>query len=213
MFKCKIYKKEPRIRISICDQLIDEFILEENNEQLSNTEPHVLAPVSNTDLIKSFEEAPLRFYELDLSDFSDKLNLKIYVDNNDSNYCNGFLSKSTQIQLRECSFFPLNKRLLEKFYEIHKKRFSSKNYAWYQNSKSQIFSIRTHFEWRGDNAQILQVEDFYIGGSGYFECKLVKKYKIFIPKLLNSYRGHIAKRKVNYFYNKYTAHADQGNFN
>lgn len=213
MLDCEIYKKAPRIRIYICDQLIDEFILEKNNKQLSNTAEHVLAPVSNTDLIKSFKDAPLRFYELDLSSFSDTLNLKIYVDNNDSNYCNGFLSKSTLIQIRECYFFPLNKRVMEKINLINSKRLLSKNYAWFRKEKNQILPFNPHIEWRADNGQIFTKCDFYIGGSGYFQCKFVKKYKIFIPKLLHPYRGHIAKIRVNYFYNKYIEYAYQRNSN
>jgi hypothetical protein len=227
-FACDVYRKEPRARIFVGDQLIDEFYISHHKDTLSTVKEfrqwnnHILQPVFNeldpNIKIKNFP--PLRFYEIDIEQTQNQLELRINIHNDDSNYNNGFITKSTLLQLQVCNFFPLNKKLLSRLVKIRKKNFINKNYAWFCSTSNIIFNLNQNgMEWRGENMQTFNTTnaqyDFAlmsIGGNGHFYCKLVKKYGIFISKLCRSYRFNLWRTPViDYFINKYKQHENKRN--
>ena len=87
-FYCQIYKKRPNIRIIVDNVFIDDF----------DIEPH------------NFEDTSipnLKFYQLNLPD--DDLcehSISLQIKNDDSNYNNGFMTKSTLIKFHTCYLAP-----------------------------------------------------------------------------------------------------------
>ena len=228
-FACDIYRQEPRARIFVGDKLIDEFYIPHHKDTLTTAlksiwqNRHILQTCSTTEYlnvqIKSFP--PLRFYEIDIDQPTDQLKLHIDIDNDDSNYTNGFITQSTMLQLQIFYFFPLDKELLSRLSNIMTKNRKSKNYAYIRCEKNIIFNLVSKgLSWygkeQGFNQQFdknLYKNQFNIGGSGYFTYELVKKYGIFISKSLRSYRYNFYSMLIEYFLNKYKQHENQRNTN
>jgi len=227
-FACDVYRKEPRARIFVGDKLIDEFDIPHHKDTLDTAmknfwqNNHILQPFLEVGFenmrIKNFP--PLRFYEIDIEQTQNQLELRIDINNDDSNYNNGFITNSTLLKLRICYFFPLDKELLSRLVTIRKKNFINKNYAWFCNNRNIIFNLNSNvMEWRGENTQTFNTKNVHktfffhsIGGNGYFYCKLVKKYGIFISKLSQSYRYKLFSTSIpDYLIDKYQQHANQRN--
>jgi len=221
-FSCDVYRREPRSRIFLGDKLIDEFYIQHHRNSLNVAlkefylSTYILQPLPNVSVeyknivVKNFP--PLRFYEIEIDKQLKELELRIDIDNRDSNYNNGFITKSTLLQLEMCYFLPYDKRLLSRLIKIRKKNVANKNYASYRNRKNIIFRLNENgIEWIGKNTQKLP-NDYNIGGNGYFSCRLVKKYGIFISKLFQSYRYHLYGTAIlEYLIDKYQQHENQRN--
>jgi len=226
-FACDIYRQEPRARIFVGDKLIDEFHIPHHKDTLSTVvkefqqNKHILQPFFFNEFvnIRTKNFPPLRFYEIDIEQTQNQLELRIDINNNDSNYNNGFITKSTLLQLQVCHFFPLDKELLSRLVKIRKKNFINENYAWFWNNRNTIFNLSVNgIEWRGENTQTFDTTNLNkfnlhaIGGNGHFYCKLVKKYGIFISKLCRSYRYDFFRTLlIDYFINKYKQHENKRN--
>jgi len=222
-FSCDVYRKEPQARIFVGDKLIDEFYISPHKDTLTIVKKtfrqnmHVLQKFSSIEFlntqIKNFP--PLRFYEIEIEQKHNRLKLRIDIDNSDSNSNNGFITKSSLLKLQIFYFFPLDKKILSKLSKISEKNLITKNYAWYRSFRSFIFN--NNMQWQGRNRQIVpanfDLDEYNIGGSGYFACELVKKYGIFIHLLRQSYRFLFNRLLVTYFFNKYQQHANQRNIN
>ena len=98
----------------------------------------------------------------------------------------------------------------------------NEKFVWlFLNRKNNIFNLTENGgEWRSNNEQIFEhtnitkfLNMFNIGGSGYFHCKLIKKYGIFIPQLIKSSRFQFMIPVLNYLYDKYEQHANQWDSN
>ena len=223
-FYCNVYRKEPQARLFVGDKLIDEFNIKHciDKDYISFEffkDYHTLQPrnreTSNSLLIKTMPN--LQFYEIDVKKKQDLLELRIDINNNDNNYNNGFMTKSTLLQLRIFSFFPLNKKILLRLKKINYKNRLTKNYAWEGCIKNAIFDLTSNdFQWNKENGQIITntpgnlLKKYYIGGSGCFKCELVKKYGMFIAKLKKPYRYSL-DYSIIYFYDKYQQYANQRN--
>jgi hypothetical protein len=223
-FACDVFRREPCARIFIGDILIDEFYIPHHKDTLTPAvqnfwkNRHILQPFSATELenmqIKNFP--PLRFYEIELSQTLNLAKLRIEIKNSDSNYVNGFMSKSTLITLNVCYFFPLHQKLLLRFKEIKNKNSQTQNYAWYRMHKDIFDLLVNGLCWQGKNGQIVVSDRYYslcsltLGGDGVFTCKLLKKYQILINKPKKSSRYNFRVMLVDYFLNKYK-HANQRN--
>jgi hypothetical protein len=217
-FACDVYRKEPRARVFVNNKLIDEFNIKHYKNVLTTTNnflqnKHILQPFSLIEQlnngIKNFP--PLRFYEIEIDQEQKQLKLCIDIENNDSNYVNGFMTASSLLTLRIFYFFPLNEKILSRLRKIQNKKRLTKNYAWYRNNKNIIFDVNSaDLQWHGKNKQIIKINlsNYNIGGSGYFICDLVKKYGIFIPKLKESCRYKFPKFIINYFLDKYQQYAN-----
>jgi len=225
-FACNVYKKEPRARIFFGDKLIDEFYIEHHKDTLTIAKKkffqkiNILQPYSTIELVNNVQIKnfiPLRFYEIKVDQTKSQEELRIEIKNNDSNYNNGFMTNSTLIQLQVCHFFPLDKKLLSRLVKIRNKNVISKSYAWFRSDKNTIFKLNENgIEWRGENTQVFNYKNnmYNIGGNGYFYCKLVKKYGIFISKLYKSYRYNLFRTYIiDYFINKYEQYENQRNSN
>lgn len=235
-FACDVYRREPQARLYLDDQLIDDFNISQNLDYVCvalhncKTKLHRLQPFSHSThdnlLIQNFPA--LRFYEVEIDKKIERLSIRIDINNSDSNYTNGFMTKTTLIRFKYCHFFPLDKRVLSKLSEISKINRLSKNYAWYRTSKNFIFNlVQNGMHWKGVNGQkianflninsvskkMLNFAEISVGGDGNFFCHLTKKYGIFIPTLLRPYRCHFDWRITSYFFDKYCQHANQRNNN
>jgi hypothetical protein len=224
-FACDVYKQEPRARIFVGDRFVDEFSISNYSDTLIATRNNfldrfwkTLRPHQEIEGINQEIEIlpPLKFYEIELSEILDTLEVRIEIKNNDSNYTNGFITNSTLIKLQACHFFPLNINLIEKLNKIKNKNRFTENYAWYKSRKSLIFDFsRDGMQWQGKNGQIVagaQLQVSGIGGDGMFKCKLEKKYGIFIKSARGySYRFNFSYPLIHYFLNKYIQHANQRN--
>jgi hypothetical protein len=216
-FCCDVFRKEPRTRIFIDDHLIDEFDVK--NYQITRV-------INDVELYKKLQPSPLeysnieidmvqsllKFYEIELNEKQEKLNLCIHVDNDDSNFNNGFMNRSTLLRLACFYIVPLNKKISIKLIKIFKKKITKKTYAWYRRRHSGMYNLLPYTTWYGKNNQKysdLKKTRFNIGGSGYFSCDLIKKYKIFMPTIYKPYRFSINQTLYNYIFDKYKQYADQ----
>jgi len=223
-FACEVYKKEPQARIFVGDKLIDQFNIQHHKDTFATEiknfwqDKQLLQPYSEPELvniqIKNFP--PLRFYEVEMDTTLDREQLRIEIKNSDSNYTNGFITKSTLIKLQVCYFFPLHQKLLLRLKKI-KNKIRLQNYAWCRSYKNQIFDLlQKRLQWQGKNGKIVGSDRHYLeghslGGDGVFTCELVKKYQILISKLKKSSRYNFNTVIVGYLLNKYNEHANQRN--
>lgn len=222
-FACNLYRKEPLARIIIGRQLIDEYNIPEHIDTLTASREKIVGNWQTANMVdvdknvlKNFP--PLRFYEIKINETIDKLYLQIQIENNDSNYSNGFITKSTLLKLQICHFFPLDQRLLSRLEEIKQKNRCSENYAWYSSHKNRIFDLISNgLCWKGENLQKIyntnttNLAACNIGGNGDFFCELEKKYGILLPTLIRPCRHTFDFSLLNYLLNKYQQHANQRN--
>jgi len=233
-FICKVYKKEPLARIYVGKKLIDEYnITAHDDDWFYNFQQkhHILQP----NLTSQFENLhlknipPLKIYELEIDEKQEDITFSIEIINDDNNYNNGFMTKSTLIQLRIFYFFPYNLKLLSKLEKIYNKNKISKNLAWYYSGRCNLFdTCLKHMTWNKKNKEevILRnktLSHYQVGGSGYFTCKRYKKYGILISKLFKSYRfamnridpgvgSYELKSTLNFMIDKYQQHENKRNF-
>jgi|688.fasta_scaffold757771_1 hypothetical protein len=222
-FACDVYRREPRARIFFGDKLIDEFYISHHKDTLTpaienfQKNLHILHPFSFIEVINNFP--PLRFYEIGIDTTLDQTELRIEIENSDSNLTNGFINNSTLIKIQVCYFFPLHQKLLLKFHEIKNENRLTQKYAWYQVYKNQIFDLLVNgLYWQGKNGQIVEsdgdlLKRYNLGGDGVFTCQLVKKYQILMSKLKKSRIYNFNSVLVDYYLNKYNEYANQRNTN
>lgn len=157
-FYCQIYKKKPNIRIFFNKNFIDEFDIESHDFKDNNSIPS------------------LRFYQLNLPNIKEQ-SIVLEIKNSDSNYNNGFMTKSTLIKLHTCCLVPCNdyQYVLNKINSTHK--FKSKELDM------ASFNLIPYLFWKNEqNNFIKNVSHLTIGGSGTFTCDLIKHFNIIKPK-------------------------------
>ncbi len=246
-FGCEVYRREPRAELFINDHLIDQFYIPKHKLRDTTYYAQVLSElgldISVPNISTPHEEKkkistrlhyqpvkqekinafniknlpPLKFYKIEINQPQDQLTIRIDIDNNDNNYTNGFITKSTLLQLQIFYLFPLEEKLLKRLEKIMKKNKLNENYAWYRRYYNHFFKISRSTHWHGKNGQTFNTRNGYplelhqTGGSGYFICKLVKKYGIFITKFIKPYRYRYNHSIVNYLFDKYQQHENQRN--
>jgi len=157
-FYCEIYKKRPNTRIFFNNIFIDEFDIEPHNFEDYNSIPN------------------LRFYQLDLPDVW-KHSIKLEIKNSDSNYNNGFMTKSTLIRFHTCSLVPCNdyQYVLDKIKSTHNLKF--------EEPDTTAFNLIPYLFWKDKKNNFIEnVSHLTIGGSGVFACDLIKHLNIIKPK-------------------------------
>ena len=215
-FNCKVFRREPRARIFVNNKLIDEFNIKETiTPNIKYPLNHVLEPkpvekIFNEYYVKMFP--PLKIYNFKIENKLEDFFIKISIENNDSNFTNGFMTKSTLITLHTFSFFPFDKKICQRFVDISNKNILKKNYAWGILERNSLTNLILNTTWSNKTSK-LQIKNLLqtIGGSGYFECKVKKKYNIFIPNITKPYRFKMNKYHYNFFFNKYNQHENQRN--
>jgi len=234
-FACDVYRREPRARLFFNDQLVDEFNIQHQPENKDLKHPvlemkHPLEPISLTIFKEYYNKSLpiLRFYELDVDDQLKQSSIRIDIDNDDTNYANGFMSRSTLLKFKVLSLFPLDRKIYEWFKEKKNNQRNSNKYAWYQRNYTNTFftecqNMYNTMIWIETNGQKIQGDitgrpclHHNIGGSGSLHLELIKKYGILLTRFLDPMRPWIY-RIDNIFhdaiYDKYEQHANQGNIN
>jgi len=126
---CKVYKKEPRVRVVLNGILLDEYNIPSNNLEFINfcdkecknkkQSYHVLQSGPVPEMFFKFgiplelllEKTFYKIYKIYLHNTS-KVELKIEIENDDNNYINGFSTKTTLVSLVEQFLMPVNKNLI-----------------------------------------------------------------------------------------------------
>lgn len=227
-FACDVYRREPRARIFVGDQLVDEFSITHTPSSLwpsisdFQKKMHPLQPLvwAELDNLWMKNHPPLKFYELQFDKEINNLSLRIDIRNHDSNYSNGYMSRSTLIRLEVCRFFPLEQKLLRRLQKIKMRRRSSENHAWYNAWKNQTFDLVINgMHWQREdgkkitNSGLTLIRAHDIGGDGAFLCELSKKYGILMPTLARAWRHNFNYPITNYLFDKYQQHAHQRDTN
>jgi len=214
---CNVYRKEPQIRFFFKDQLVDEFNVK-HHPDIDNISTHkdILKPKGKKLQLESYliKSLPLlRVYEIDIIDSIDQAQIRIDIENNDNNYTNGFVNKSTFLCFREFLLLPKDPSLYRRFLYSARKRLNSVNYAWYRRD-NYFFDLTTCSTWIGNNGQTIKYRKlryYTIGGSGTLSCQLYKKYKILIPLVHRPYQYTMDNVMYDYIYNKYYQYANHRN--
>jgi len=106
---CKKYKKNPIVRLFINNQFIDEFIIDDTTKLFKGpAEKSLQINFSNK----------YKIFEVDENIFKNDSKIRFEIQNKDSNYVNGFMTKSTLISI-ECIFL-IPKTLLKRYNLIWK---------------------------------------------------------------------------------------------
>ena len=157
-FYCQIYKKKPNVRVFVNKIFIDEFDIEPHN-------------FNNNDSIPN-----LKFYQLNLPEIKEH-SVILEIKNNDSNYNNGFMTKSTLIKFHTCYIVPHNdyRYVLNKIY--------SKNNLKFEEPDMTCFNLIPHLHWKDErNNSLENISHLTIGGSGTLTCDLIKYLGVIKPK-------------------------------
>jgi hypothetical protein len=220
-FFCKVYRKEPQARIFVNDQLIDEFFIQHDIEgfdeklkRLKRSNNHILQPIDRSLELKPKSKPKfIKIYEIEINKNLQKLKINIDIKNDDNNYTNGFMTKSTLIKFEILQLIPLHEGLI-KLFKDKGACLLKKNYPWYHRNFNDWFNILSAGFWQEKNSTLRQ-EDFwyFIGGSGNFLVELIKKYKIFMNKKNFSYRSSFDSNTIDFILDKYKQHANQRNNN
>jgi hypothetical protein len=228
-FFCRVYRQEPRARLFLNDQLIDEFNIQhhtENNdlERLLQENKHQLDPSHNKRTPEYYRKLLpcLRFYQIDVDDQLKQSQIVIDIDNNDCDYTNGFMRRSTLLQLRILSLLPEDKKIYSWFLQRMRDRRNTDRYPWYRREGiNRLFSL-DNVTWIGNNGQnfhnkpkIHAMKNFNIGGNGRLHCEIIKKYGIWSTKFqdhhMRSYTHFVDNPTLDAIYNKYEQHENQRN--
>ena len=148
---CDVYKKYPKIQLFADEKLIDEFHMDErfhdNVQWIDNTlfQKHCVQKSGakfKTQL--AVRNKQFLAYSLDDRDLGKKLTIKIF--NRDSNYTNGFLTKSTLVYFGPIIFMPeyFLQDNAEKYLELWREYIESSSETSDKNIKYQPWPLVNH---------------------------------------------------------------------
>jgi hypothetical protein len=190
------YKKYPSLRIFLDDIMIDDFSVQEKNisdKKWFCKDNRLMSPWSASPNPKTH-----KIYIIDQHTLQGKKKLRIEVTNDDSNYTNGFMTKSTIIDLRHIFLLPLpfidvfknsafDSRESEKYWQlcdsmkplIHDKFGGQVDFVrriYHHNEIDRYYGYPYPFRmfWNGDPTL------GHVGGSGVFTVDLVQKSGIYL---------------------------------
>lgn len=165
-FCCNVYKNKPNIRVFFNEKFIDEYNIEPSDNINKETTPK------------------LKIYKLDIPLWPLNNFIKLDIKNSDSNYNNGFMTKSTLIKFHTFLFISIDKTNYESIIKL------LSNVIPYNFN---AFNLIPYTTWTNENNNITKnVSDLTIGGSGTFKCDLFRDVNVFRP--INT---------INNTYNKY----------
>ena len=120
-YDCKKYKQDPRCRVFVNNQLIDEFyIVTPKNKGVNKWKKYKSHQTYIPYLWKK-----IHFYHIDENVFTKEINnIKIELHNTDSNYTNGFMTKSTRCLINPflCPAEFITRKGIEKIHNLQKRR-------------------------------------------------------------------------------------------
>ena len=148
-FYCEVYRREPRCRVFVNNVLLDEFnITHAPSKQGSVDSSTRLSPqYFSQEYIRLKLDTPfLKYIEFD-DQGAKEADIRIEIQNDDNNYANGFMNKSTCVMMLYT--FLLSEKLLNNLDDLKNNwKFSFKNHRiqskrdidiYYSNRKNQIF--------------------------------------------------------------------------
>ena len=183
-YLCEVYRKQPRARIFLNDQLLDEHSIEQNTatwpKENLNLQKKTLAERCTTRAKHVYDRC--KKFELDIPPQVDDMTIKIEIKNDDNNFTNGFMSRCTLVSLYQFYLIPLNKKFTDRTMEIFYKRFI-KYYAYWRSNKQIITDLTYHTKWIDQASQKEVSCDWTTmqGSNGSYVCNLKKKYGLLIP--------------------------------
>jgi len=184
-FLCEVYRKQPRARIFLNDQLLDEHSIDQNTSTWTkeplNLQKKTFAERCNHRGKYVYDRC--KKFELDIPSEVDDVTIKIEIRNDDNNYTNGFMTRCTLVSLYQFYLIPLNKKFTDRTKEIFHKRFI-KYYAYWRANKQIISDLSYHTKWIDQASQKeLRLDWMHMqGSSGSYVCELKKKYGLLIPR-------------------------------
>ena len=120
-YDCKKYKQNPLCRVFVNDQLIDEFhIIIRKNKRTNKWQKF---PAYKTYIPNLWKK--IHFYHIDENVFTKDINdIRIEIQNADSNYTNGFMTKSTLVLISPflCPAEFITRKGIEKIHNLQKRR-------------------------------------------------------------------------------------------
>ena len=209
-FLCDLYKKPPTIRVFLDGYLLDEFNLKNSN--LTDDEKKMLAKAFSQDIFQKLQKNYLytfqnenfeyykksllnnkidfKFYNCKIPSIKDGTSLSLTIDiiNNDSNYSNGFITKSTLVSVPLCMVF--NTKILEDvdsfvnqwFNKYKFTRQNMKNLTLYNLAKSYKTRLNYFENLAGITIPFYSIflkkhiRSSWLGGSGKISFYLRKKF-------------------------------------
>jgi len=216
-FSVNKFKKFPTARVWINDNFLDEFDIttknnlnkthlghkewESTNLIYHNSTMPLAKSLNSTNRKTSYNKTNkkfpilndnlhLRFYEIDDKVLDKKFTLKIEIQNSDSNYTNGFMSKSTLLNFSICNIIPkvffidlinfVNKFAFSTYGKYNKKTFQKDTeiVKYYKRRRNLLHNFVHYANWKGlDNDSNNQ--KIWYGGNGTFSLDFIKKLKFF----------------------------------
>ena len=170
---CKKYKKTPTIRLFIDNRFIDEFKVDDTTKLFDGPVIHAHsrksgfenALITDGELRLSFPNK-YKIFEINEKIFKNDSKITFEIQNKDSNYVNGFITRSTVIAMHNIFLIPKSllkryKLIFKAFYKhrrIYKeeKRLQKGWSGWPSAAVGRQFNKPTifHNSWIGDNATI-----------------------------------------------------------
>ena len=184
----KKYHKEPRFRLYLGERMIDEFTLD-------GTEHFLLQKGKAVRFEGDMVPKCYRIYVIDTRDIEHLDKFTIDVNNNDSNYTNGFMTKSTLVNLYYCFLMPISyimdlknnqyNALCEKFKQIIPKKLKGQidyidNKHIMAKDRLPIKGYPFPFEtfWNGNSIGFDECGP--IGGSGAYHVNIIKRSNVYL---------------------------------
>lgn len=186
------YKKNPIIRIYLNDQFLDEYELTKHQINFTDSQKIItnLDPLPDTNPYSN-EIQNWKFLEFNTNKSNININFKII--NQDSNYTNGFMTKTTLISFNFC--YLLSEKLLTNFENIYKKfskikkNFSNKTIIKKYYSNDNIWPVfynlfeNCSIDFKSSNLSLTNsiITQLLLGGSGEININCVKKHGFWLP--------------------------------
>jgi hypothetical protein len=205
------YKKNPNVRIFLDDLLIDEYEIDQHETarlltsnsfcwRLLNWEKdppsgYVARIKKEGDKFMHRKRLPgdppipkhFKFFIINSSVLRGKSKISLEIDNNDSNYTNGFMSRSTIIDARNIFLIPID---FIKFFKsdgetFHKnmgkvipKKYNGSTHIWDFGADAKVlaggYPFPLKYHWQGKTLH----QEHTVGGSGTLSMDLVEKNSI-----------------------------------
>ena len=204
----KKYKNPAVFTVSIGDKFIDTFTLEKDfptiDRSASDIEPQWFNEANKTKLItrsrrkglkKLYEKAPSFFKIYHLNDANVKGNLEVKVDNDNTDFTNGFMKNNSTLRLSNVALFPSvlgdnrGEQLMKTCLKLHKGYYKFLARQGVDDTTDAIFPT-PQSSWPVQNSfYVKRANDlheksgtkestWYIGGSFTAEFPIRKKHKV-----------------------------------
>jgi hypothetical protein len=157
-FYCQIYKNKPNIRIFLNNNFIDDFFIEHHDFTNHSTLPN------------------LNFYKINLLEDRHVQSIKLQVTNSDSNYNNGFMTKSTLIKFHTCCLVPNDD------YQYVLNKINSGKTLDHMEADMKVYNLIPYLNWQENDKIIENPLHLTIGGSKVFTIDLYQHCTVYKPK-------------------------------